>query len=311
MLEGSQCAAGRHHRHRRSRRVCAGRWPLCRAPADRAGRQRRRSVSLTPLGLLAPWESSATVASTSTLTAGWCWRRRRALPRWRAGAFWSGFALIYIALHTGFDYYAQHAFFMHRLQHLALHHLGPFLIALGLSDASLPAWRRPTGRRWPDRRLPSGPDRRAVQSAGAVLAHAGPAHARHARLAAVPRDELERAGQRLAVLGAGAGRRRAGTLVARRVRPHRADAGRDPGPDRARRADRLCADRAVSDLPPVRPRLRPPRRAAGPATRRPDLVDPGRDDERGRRAAGGAPGRPAAAASAALPRRRPAGTGRR
>ncbi|HAB04112.1 MAG TPA: cytochrome c oxidase assembly protein, partial [Alcanivorax sp.] len=36
----------------------------------------------------------------------------------------------YAVIHTQFDYYARYMFFMHRIQHLVLHHLGAFLIAL-------------------------------------------------------------------------------------------------------------------------------------------------------------------------------------
>ena len=35
-------------------------------------------------------------------------------------------------MHTRFDYYGQFLFFMHRAQHLVLHHVGAMLIALGL-----------------------------------------------------------------------------------------------------------------------------------------------------------------------------------
>ncbi len=48
----------------------------------------------------------------------------------RQVAFLLGLALCYFVLHTRFDYYAQYVFFIHRLQHLVLHHAGPFLIAL-------------------------------------------------------------------------------------------------------------------------------------------------------------------------------------
>lgn len=42
-------------------------------------------------------------------------------------------------LQTHFDYMAQHMFFLNRLQHLGMHHLGPFLIALSWPGASI--WR--------------------------------------------------------------------------------------------------------------------------------------------------------------------------
>ncbi|AZT83358.1 cytochrome c oxidase assembly protein [Marinobacter sp. NP-4(2019)] len=41
-----------------------------------------------------------------------------------------GVMLCYGVMQTRFDYYSQYMFFVHRGQHLILHHLGPFLIAL-------------------------------------------------------------------------------------------------------------------------------------------------------------------------------------
>ena len=37
-------------------------------------------------------------------------------------------ALLYLSLHTMLDYYAERMFFMHRIQHLVLHHLGPLVV---------------------------------------------------------------------------------------------------------------------------------------------------------------------------------------
>jgi putative membrane protein len=48
----------------------------------------------------------------------------------RQTAFLAGIALIYGTLLTHFVYLSQHMFFLNRLQHLGMHHLGPFLIAL-------------------------------------------------------------------------------------------------------------------------------------------------------------------------------------
>ena len=45
--------------------------------------------------------------------------------------------LLYVSLHTQLDYYAEHQFFIHRLQHLVLHHLGPFLIVLSSPGTTL------------------------------------------------------------------------------------------------------------------------------------------------------------------------------
>ena len=52
-------------------------------------------------------------------------------PHWlRQTSFLTGVALIYATLQTHFVYLSQHMFFLNRLQHLGMHHLGPFLIAL-------------------------------------------------------------------------------------------------------------------------------------------------------------------------------------
>lgn len=47
---------------------------------------------------------------------------------WRKALFWSGMVILYLSMHTRLDYYAERMFFIHRLQHLVLHHLGPLLI---------------------------------------------------------------------------------------------------------------------------------------------------------------------------------------
>ncbi len=52
------------------------------------------------------------------------------ISHWRSVAFLAGVLIIYGVLQTRFDYLSQHMFFIHRIQHLVLHHLGPFLIAL-------------------------------------------------------------------------------------------------------------------------------------------------------------------------------------
>ena len=48
----------------------------------------------------------------------------------RIATFLLGLLLCYAVMHTRFDYYSQYMFFVHRGQHLVLHHLGPMLIAL-------------------------------------------------------------------------------------------------------------------------------------------------------------------------------------
>src|SRR3546814_20868775 len=46
----------------------------------------------------------------------------------RQAFFWIWLVFLYLSLHTRVDYYAERMFFIHRLQHLVLHHLGPLLI---------------------------------------------------------------------------------------------------------------------------------------------------------------------------------------
>ncbi|MCR9187528.1 MAG: cytochrome c oxidase assembly protein [Alteromonadaceae bacterium] len=48
----------------------------------------------------------------------------------RIVTFTLGVMLCYAVMQTRFDYYSQYMFFVHRGQHLILHHLGPILIAL-------------------------------------------------------------------------------------------------------------------------------------------------------------------------------------
>jgi putative membrane protein len=82
------------------------------------------------LRLLEPWEPSfglvVVFIAAAALFARGSWRRRVSIAR--QGAFWTGLLLLYFALHTRVDYYAEHQFFVHRLQHLVLHHLAPLLV---------------------------------------------------------------------------------------------------------------------------------------------------------------------------------------
>lgn len=85
---------------------------------------------------LLPWDFSPTVLTCTLLAAGLYLRglgRLRAagegMALGRVTAYLLGVLLLYAVLQTRIDYYAQHMFYIHRLQHLMLHHLGPFLIA--------------------------------------------------------------------------------------------------------------------------------------------------------------------------------------
>jgi len=79
---------------------------------------------------LRPWEFSPTLLLLF-LAAGWVFLRGVRVHRVgvvRQLFFWSGFVILYLSLHTHLDYYAERMFFIHRVQHLVLHHLGPLLI---------------------------------------------------------------------------------------------------------------------------------------------------------------------------------------
>lgn len=90
---------------------------------------------------LEPWEPSPTVVASVLIAAVLFTRgaRHARVSFARRSVFWIGLLSIYVALHTRLDYYFEHEFFMHRLQHLVLHHLGPFLIALAYPGAALRA----------------------------------------------------------------------------------------------------------------------------------------------------------------------------
>lgn len=125
------------------------------------------SVSAEVLGFVAPWQFSPTILILTLLSLGLYInglrvRRARGL---RSGiarpiAYFVGVVLMYLVLQTRFDYWAQHMFYIHRLQHLALHHLGPFLVALsvppgvlraGIPDRQWARWVGPLLHSWPVR----------------------------------------------------------------------------------------------------------------------------------------------------------------
>ena len=91
------------------------------------------------LVLLQPWQFSPTVALALLLAAIVYARGARLQPTvwWRNLCFWSGLILLYAALETHCDYYAEREFFVHRIQHLVLHHLAPFLIAVAWPAAQM------------------------------------------------------------------------------------------------------------------------------------------------------------------------------
>ena len=90
-----------------------------------------------------PWEFSWTEYLVTAFALVWFATGLRRLPKsshpplWRTLSFLLGVAMTYGVLQTHVDYYAQHMFFIHRAQHYVIHHLGPFLIALGASGPVL------------------------------------------------------------------------------------------------------------------------------------------------------------------------------
>lgn len=95
----------------------------------------------TLLKWLVPWEFSwlflATYVLACVLYVHGSARLR--VSRGRRLSFWIGMAMIYVSLHTYFDYYAEHEFFMHRIQQLLLHHLAPLLIIASYPGTALRA----------------------------------------------------------------------------------------------------------------------------------------------------------------------------
>ena len=104
-------------------------------------------------GFFVPWEiSPAAIALCGGALALYV-RGLHRTPRahWpgipRRIAFLAGITLIYLVMQTRFDYLSQHMFFVHRLQHLTLHHLAPFLVALSQPLAMIAAGASAGARR--------------------------------------------------------------------------------------------------------------------------------------------------------------------
>lgn len=98
--------------------------------------------------VLLPYDfSPLTVLAYVLAAVGYIWAFR-ALPHGerpgpvRVFAFFLGLGLCYAVMQTRFDYYAQYMFFIHRGQHLILHHLGPVLIALSNPLPILRFWHQ-------------------------------------------------------------------------------------------------------------------------------------------------------------------------
>jgi len=106
------------------------------------------------LAFFVPWEFSLSVQLSvwAALLVYFNGLRNSApgeMPGWGPVlGFVTGVALIYLVTQTRFDYWSQYMFFVHRGQHLVLHHLAPMLIALAMPapvlerglPAELKAW---------------------------------------------------------------------------------------------------------------------------------------------------------------------------
>jgi putative membrane protein len=91
----------------------------------------------------APWEFSWAQFLSLWLTAWWYVRGLSlTVPAARPSiarqiSFLGGMSVIYAVVQTRFEYLAEHMFFLTRLQHIGMHHLGPFLIALAWPGATI------------------------------------------------------------------------------------------------------------------------------------------------------------------------------
>jgi putative membrane protein len=97
----------------------------------------------TELPAWAPWDFSWLEFLSAALGLWWYARGIARTPArerpslWRQAAFVVGIGAIYAVVQTRFDYMAQHEFFLNRVQHIFMHHLGPFLVALAWPGETL------------------------------------------------------------------------------------------------------------------------------------------------------------------------------
>jgi putative membrane protein len=116
---------------------------------------RRMSPLVTDLHYLLPWQFYPSVFLACAIVV-WLYARglfvlRRRGTRvgfGRAFTFYAGVALSYAVLQTYVDFLAQHMFWIHRLQHLILHHIGPVLMVLAAPEPVLRAGTPAMIARW-------------------------------------------------------------------------------------------------------------------------------------------------------------------
>jgi len=113
------------------------------------------------LPFVAPWDFSFVEFLSAWLIAFWYLRGLALTPAQdlpslaRRISFFVGLAAVYVVLETRFEYLAEHQFFFNRIQHVTMHHLGPFLMALA----------------WPADTLARGAPRRVVRAARHPILH--------------------------------------------------------------------------------------------------------------------------------------------
>ncbi|OZI26647.1 hypothetical protein CAL26_04810 [Bordetella genomosp. 9] len=102
------------------------------------------------LDWLIPWEFSPTLVALFVAGGVLFVRGGRVhhVSAVRKGLFWAGMALLYLSLHTRVDYYAERMFFIHRIQHLVLHHLGPLVVMAAYPGSAMRAGLPVGMRRW-------------------------------------------------------------------------------------------------------------------------------------------------------------------
>lgn len=95
------------------------------------------------LEFILPWDFSPLAFLSWTISVLLYVRGLRLTPRRerpsvaRSAAFFVGSTLAYLVLQTKYEYLSTHMFFLHALQQFAVHHLGPFLVALSWPQAVL------------------------------------------------------------------------------------------------------------------------------------------------------------------------------
>jgi len=118
------------------------------------------------LSYLKPWEFSPLMVVSFSLLFLFYARGFRSLEKsyknyWQLASFYIGLISIYVVSHTYVDYLSQYMFWVHRFQHLVLHHLAPLLMVLGASELvgkglpeGWPKWSNmPFIIKWPCTRL--------------------------------------------------------------------------------------------------------------------------------------------------------------